>query len=43
MLKKGVRKFVYEISAYISKVQGHFYLKFGRVPSVYEALTLLPF
>ena len=31
------------ISPYISKVHGHFWLKFGRVPSIYRALMLLNF
>ena len=31
------------ISAYISKVHGHFWLKFGMVPSLYRALMLLNF
>ena len=31
------------ISPYISKVHGHFWLKFGRVLSVYGALMLLNF
>ena len=31
------------ISSYISKVHGHFWLKFGVVPSIYGALMLLNF
>ena len=31
------------ISPYISKVRSHFWLKFGRVLSIYEALMLLNF
>ena len=31
------------ISPYISKVHGHFWLKFGVVPSIYGALMLLNF
>ena len=31
------------ISPYITKVHGHFWLKFGRVLSVYGALMLLNF
>ena len=31
------------ISPYISKVHGHFWLKFGMVPSIYGALMLLNF
>ena len=31
------------ISPYISKVQSHFWLKFGRVISIYGALMLLNF
>ena len=41
MPKKGYKNMF--ISAYISKVNGHFLLKLGRVPSIYGALMLLNF
>ena len=40
---KGVCVCVASISPYISKVRSHFWLKFGMVTSIYEALMLLNF
>ena len=48
-LNSGVKKYVWDafllafISPYISKVQSHFWLKFGMLTSIYGALMLLNF